>query len=442
MIVWRLAVADLRSSWRVWSGLFVVCAVGAVAASVPGVLVVGGLRTTGVRGLALLSIAGTTAAFGIIAVLVVVSAVVRLTAGLLGRTYALWQLVGVTPRGVRWTVLLQTTLVALVGTAAGAAVSVVAVPPLVTASLAGASGLGDVEVGASRWEVLAVVAVTVVVAVGAAVSGSRRAAATPPLVVLRSTPPAPGSRGLRAVVAVSLGALATSMLVGLPGSVPDGAAPALLIGPVLVAAVAVLGRSIGAPAVRAWTAVVPTSASVAFGVARATVRWSAARSDTTLAALLVAVGLPSALVGGQRTAASAIGSAVSTGGGAGATVLILSGPVLLAAIGAAATAAMAARDRVREGAQLRAAGASPGFQVGVAAFEGLILGLTGTLVAAATVLVTVVAEWAVLVGAHPATRPELPVAVLLSTGAFCTLLVVGSSVLPVLGGLRPRAVTP
>jgi putative ABC transport system permease protein len=132
----------------------------------------------------------------------------------------------------------------------------------------------------------------------------------------------------------------------------------------------------------------------------------------------------------HRTAASVVGA--GTSGGAGATVLVLSGPVLLAAIGAAATAAMASRDRARERDQLRAVGASGGLPVRIAALEGLVLGVTGTLVAAVLVVVAVVAEWAVLVGSYPAARPAVPVALLLSIGLFSTTLVVISSVLPAL----------
>lgn len=432
MIAARLAVADLRSSWQVWAGLFTVCAVAAVAGSVPGVLIVSGLRTPGVRGLALLSIAGTTAAFGLIALLVVVSAVVRLTAGLLERTHALWQLAGVTPRGVRVTMLLQTAVTATIGAVCGGTVAASVVPASVAASLADASGLAGVDVTGSGQETAAVVLSTVVAAVLAALPGSRRAASTSPLLLLRTETGGRRPGAGRIAVAVLLSALVVSMLVGLPRSVPDGAAPALLIGPVLIAVVAVLGRSIGAPVVRLWTAAVPERASVAFAVARATARWAATRSDTTLAALLIAVGLPTALVGGQRTAASAFGAATAHASGAGATLLVLSGPVLLAAIGAAATAAMSTRDRGREREQLRAIGASPGLAVGVAALEGLVLSVTGILIAGATVLIAVGAEWTVLAPSYPATRPTVPLDVLLWAGGFCSVLVVVSTLLPAL----------
>lgn len=431
MILARLVAADLRTSWRVWSGLCTVCAVAAVAGSVPGVLVVGGLRTPGVRGLALLSIAGTTAAFGLVAILVVVSAVVRLTAALLERTYALWQLAGVTPRGVRWTVLVQTALVALLGAVLGVAATGVVVPATVGAALAGASGLDGIRVAASWPEAVVVVGSTVTAAVVAGLSGSRSAATTPPLLGVGRGASGGRSWISRVVLAAVLAALAGSMLAGLPAAVPDGAASALLIGPVLVAAVAVLGRSVGAPVVRLWTAAVPASASVSFGLARAAVRRAAARSDTTLAALLVAVALPTALIGGQRTAASAVGG-VSGSGSAVTTVLVLSGPVLLAAVGAAATAAMAARDRAQEREQLLAVGATPALPVAVAALEGVVLGVSGALIGAVVVGVSVIAEWAVLVGQYPATRPIVPAGVLVVIGGLCTALVVVSSLLPAL----------
>lgn len=430
MILAQLAAADVRSSWRVWAGLFTVCAVAAVAGSVPGVLIVTGLQTPGVRGLALLSIAGTTAAFGLISVLIVVSAVVRLTAGLLERTYALWQLAGVTPRGVRVTMLVQTTVVATCGATVGAVAATILVPALVSASVADASGLAGVDVVSSGPEAIAVALFTIAAAVLAALPGSRRAANTAPLLLLGAGPVRRRTPVVRITVVVLLTTLAAGMLAGLPRSVPQGAAPALLIGPVLIAVVAVLGRWIGAPTVRLWTAAVPGRTSVAFGLARATVRWATSRSDTTLAALLIAIGLPAALVGGQRTAASAAGATSVPAGGSGATLLILSGPVLLAAIGAAATAAMATRDRAQEREQLRAVGASPGLTLGVAVLEGLVLSGTGLLIAGVTVVIAVCAEWAVLVPSYPSARPTVPVDVVLGTGVFCTVLVVASTLLP------------
>lgn len=439
MIIARLAAADLRSSWRVWVGLFVVCAVAAVAGSVPGVLIVGGLRTPGLQGLALLSISGTTAAFGLIAVLVVVSAVVRLTAGLLERTYALWQLAGVTPRGVRVTMLAETTVVAAVGAIVGAITATAFVPALVSHSLTGASGLRGVRIAGSWWEVIAVVCLTLGAAFLAAMPGSRRAAAVSPLIVLRAASERRKSIVVRVIVAGLLTALALAMLSGLPRSIPDGAAPALLIGPVLVAAVAVLGRTVAGSVLRLWTAVVPAWISVGFSLARASTRWSTARSDTTLAALLIAIGLPTALIGGQRTAATVSEGGAPGESSAGATALLLSGPILLAAIGAAATAAMTARDRAREGEQLRAVGASPGLPLLVGAFEGLIISLTGVLTAAATVGLAVVAEWVVLVGTYPTSRPVFPLGVLTFTGAACGGLIVVSALLPAVFSRRREA---
>ncbi|WP_156794761.1 hypothetical protein [Curtobacterium sp. BH-2-1-1] len=439
MIIARLAAADLRSSWRVWAGLFVVCAVAAVAGSVPGVLIVGGLRTPGLQGVALLSISGTTAAFGLIAVLVVVSAVVRLTTALLERTYALWQLAGVTPRGVRATMLTETTVVAAVGAIVGAVTATAFVPALVSESLTGASGLRGVRIAGSWWEAIAVVCLTLVAAILGAVPGSRRAAAVSPLIVLRAAPERRKSIVVRVIVAGLLTALALAMLSGLPRSVADGAAPALLIGPLLVAAVAVLGRTVAGTVVRLWTALVPERTSVGFSLARASTRWSTSRSDTTLAALLIAVGLPTALIGGQRTAVTAMQGGAPGESSAGATALLLSGPILLAAIGAAATAAMTARDRAREGEQLRAVGASPGLPLLVAAFEGLIISVTGVLTAAATVGLAVVAEWVALVGTYPASRPVFPLGVLTFAGAACGGLIVVSALLPAVLNMRREA---
>jgi putative ABC transport system permease protein len=434
----RFIAADLVDSWRVWLGALIVSIAASLAASVPGVLVVTGLTIPGLPGIALFSIAGTVLAFTVIAVVVVLTSVMRLTVSLLAPTYALWQLAGVTPRTVAVALMVQLAVVAAAGGAIGATLGAVSAPPLVTTWLHGATGLGLVRPVSAPVESTAVAVVTTVIALLAGIGAAVRAGRTLPIVVIRAEEGRErrGKTVVRVVVVAALSALALQMVLTIPSALRTGAAQALLVGPVLVAAIAVAGGAISAPVCRWLTALIPERLSVSFAIARATVAWSATRSASTVAALVVAIGLPSALVAGQRTVATVLGEHTS---GSGTTALVLGGPVLLAAVGAAATMFMAGRDRDREQSLLTTIGATPGFGVAVAALEGAILLFTGAVVATGVVAVVSVAEWMVLVGGHTAARPVLPIAELVAVTAVCAPLVIAAAVVPALGLGRKTA---
>jgi putative ABC transport system permease protein len=428
----RLIAADLVDSWRVWLGALAVSIAASLGASVPGVLVVTGLNIPGVPGIALLSIAGTVLAFTVVAVVVVLTSVMRLTVSLLAPTYALWQLAGVTPGTVAVTLMAQLAVVAAAGGTIGAALGAMSAPPLVTTWLHGAVGLSMVRPISTPAGSFGVAVVTTVIAMLAGIGAAVRAGRTPPVAVMR-TDEGVDRRGrtvVRVLLVATLSALALQMILTIPGALQTGAAQALLVGPVLIAAVAVAGTAVTAPVGRWWTALVPERSSVSFAIARATVAWSGTRSATAVAALVVAIGLPSALVAGQRTLATVLGEHAS---GTGTTSLVLGGPVLLAAVGAAATVFMAGRDRGREQRLLATVGATPAFGVAVAALEGVILLVTAAVVATGVVAVVSVAEWIVLIGGHPTARPVLPVAELVLVTAVCAPLVIAAAVVPSLG---------
>ncbi|OII06913.1 FtsX-like permease family protein [Curtobacterium sp. MCBA15_008] len=392
-----------------------------------------GIHTSGIRGLALFSIAGTVLAFTVVAVLVVLTSVMGLTVSLLRRTYALWQIVGVTPRAVTVAVLVQLIVVAVSGAVVGAVAGGLVAPAVVQRLLQDATGLETLRVSDSLTAVAVVAILTVGVALVGGLGAARRAGRTPAVLVLRDASAGRRRRPVRrAVTALLLLALAAQMLTTLPTSLDSGAAQAVLIGPVLVATVAVLGRIVSTPVLHSWTAMVP-GRFVAFWLAQATVRWSVARSDGALAALLVAIGLPAALVAGQQTVGTVLGGATARSGG---TLLILGGPVLLAAVGAAAISFMASRDREREQALLSQVGGTPALQVIVAVFEGLVLVLTAFLLAVLAVAVTVTAEWALLVGAHPQARPVWAIGTLLSGAAITGPLMVAATLFPMLSVRR------
>lgn len=428
----RLATAELRTSWQIWFGACVVAAAAAVAASIPATLLEAALRVGGVAGLALGSIAGTAMLFTVIAVLGAFAPVMRLTISLTGRTLALWQVVGVLPRTVTVIVLVEVSAVSatggVIGTAAGAAVA----PALVADWLRSASGFAGITPEIS-WSgapvvVVAVVFVAVVGSIRAAVGAGR----TAPALILRGAPPAARSMVARSILAAALVAVVAQMLITLPGTVRSGAPSSVLIGPLIIATVATLGRAVAVPLLAAWT-IVGSRMSTVFSIARSSAIWSAQRSSAAVVALLLAIGLPAAVEAGSRTVAPVVGAAHH---GTGGTLILLGGPTLLGAVGGAAVTFMTSRARHREQSIFRAMGAAPSFGIAGAVVESVSLLGTALLLATIAVVVTALAEWTVLVGSYPAVRPAVPVGTLLQAGALCTPLVLAASVAPVLHAIN------
>lgn len=434
----RLVFADMVGSARIWLGSFIVVAIAAFAATVPAALIETGLRDGTLVGLALVAIAGTVTVLSGVATVVVVGTVMRLTVALRRRSYALWQTVGVSPARVRSIVVAQLFVVAVVGAVLGAAVGALVVPGAVESALQGSNGVDTLSIVVSPIGAAVAAAVVVVVALLAGDGAARRAARTSPLEVLRASPAARRARSWpRWVLAALLLAVVVQMLSGLAGSAAAGSgAAAILIGPLLVAAVAVLGPVVFPRVMRQWTALVPAAASASWFVARANTLYAVDRSSTVVASLLVAVAVPGTFAAGQGTLAGALAilagtdnPGVDTGG---TTLLVLGGPVLLAAAGAAAATVMSSGARAREGALLSAAGAPPGFGVATALWEAVIQLGTAALLAVAVVAVTVGAESLVLSTVAPGTAPDFAAGTVATVFALSSVGILLATLVPTL----------
>jgi len=436
--VTRLVFADMVGSARIWLGSFIVVAIAAFAATVPAALTETGLRDGTLAGLALVAIAGTVTVLSGVATVVVVGTVMRLTVALRRRSYALWQTVGVSPARVRSIVVAQLLVVAVVGAVLGAAVGALVVPGAVESALQGSNGVDTLSIVVSPIGAAVAAAVVVVVAVLAGDGAARRAARTSPLEVLRASPAARRARSWpRWVLAALLLAVVVQMLSGLAGSAAAGSgAAAILIGPLLVAVVAVLGPVVFPRVMRQWTALVPAAASASWYVARANTLYAVDRSSTVVASLLVAVAVPGTFAAGQGTLAGALAILAGTDDpGAdtgGTTLLVLGGPVLLAAAGAAAATVMSSGARAREGALLSAAGAPPGFGVATALWEAVIQLGTAALLAVAVVAVTVGAESLVLSTVAPGTAPDFAVGTVVTVFALSSVGILLATLVPTL----------
>ncbi|GAB3605684.1 hypothetical protein GCM10027413_10930 [Conyzicola nivalis] len=432
-----LVFADMVRSARIWFGAFIVVAVAAFAATVPAALTETGLRDATLAGYALVAIAATITLLTVIATVVVVGSVMRLTVALRRRSYALWQTVGVMPSRVRGVVVTQLLVVAAAGAALGAAVGAFVTPAATESALDGSNGVDTFDVTISPIVAAGTAVAVAVVALLAGDSAARRAARTSPLEVLRESPVVRGARVWpRWAIAVVLLAVVAQMLSGLAASAAaGGGAAAILIGPLLVAATAALGPVVFPRVMRLWTAIVPASASASWFVARANTLYAVDRSSSIVASLLVAVALPGTFAAGEGTLARALailqgGEAVQNPGGT--TLLVLGGPVLLAAAGAAAATVMSSGARAREGALLSAAGAPPGFGLATALWEGAIQVVTAGLIAAVVIAVTATAQAWILSTVAPGATPDFSPVTFGSTFAVTTAGLLLATLVPTL----------
>ena len=394
----RLVLADLLAGVRIWAGLAAVLVAAGLAGTVPATLVRAGLDASGTAALAAYSLAGTATLLSLVAVLVVTTSTLRLAVTVRTRTFALWQVVGVLPRTAARIVLVEVLLVGFVAAVLGVLLGAAVAPRFVAYGLRGSSGLEALAPRLTGRDLLVVAVVTAGVVVLAAVGPSRRVAATPPIAALRDPDVADHRRRLLPLlVAAGLAVVAVGMLSTLPSSAARGANQLLLIGVVLVAVAAALAPQLTHPLLRAWSAL-PARRWPSLFLARAAALQGLGRTSAGVSAVVVAAGLPAALLGGVHTSTALAGGGSSGSAGA-AIALLIGGPVLLASIGAAAGVLISARDRSREQALLRAAGTGPAQTAGIAVLETFLVAVTGLLLAGVAVVLASTLELVVLAAA-------------------------------------------
>jgi putative ABC transport system permease protein len=428
--------ADLLSNLRVWIGTFVVLVAAAVAAGLPATLIDTATHAEMLTSLALLVLASTLIVLTTISVTVVLTSAVRSLVELRRRSFALWLIVGMQPRQVARIILGQIAIVAVAAAAVGGAVAAAVCPPVVGALLGAASGIETVRPTLGLPAAAICSAVVVLVTVLATMPLARQAGFTRPIAVLRGEAPGRGRPVVRIVLAVLLLVLAASMIGGLPGALANGASQSVLIGPVLIAAVSVVAQFIVPGIVRAWTALIPADTSVTWLLARASVIDAARRSSASIVSFTVALGLPWTFLVGQQT----IATATAASGGAGldprSLGLLMGGPTLLAAVGAAAGVFMASDSREHESALLTVAGAAPSTRLLTAVWEALIYVVTAAILSGAVVVVVALGSTLVLLPTAPAVRPEFGLAYGAASVAACLLLAWAATFAPMLA--RPR----
>lgn len=390
----RLVLSDLTAHARVWLGvLAVTIATGAVGAIAAGLIETGSVHGGRVQE----GLASTSAAvilFTAVTALIVLSSTANLTVALQQRGYALWQLVGIRPTLVALVVLAQLGIVGAIGALVGCLVAIPVFPSLFMWSFREWSDMQGISLRLGTISVLVVVAAITLVVLLGGLRGAWRASRTSPIEALRDPEPPRVRMGwFRIIVtALILGGTIT-LAVNLDGdaSISAFSGQAVLLTPLIAAALAAAGPLVFPLVLGAWTSLLPPSASASWFLARNSARYRLSQSSAAIAPLMVAIALAGGLYTTGATLAAA--EAVRTGSSEGfelapeGVVILLGGPLLLSAVAAAAVVFMSGHARDREFALVQAAGSTYEGITLTALWEAVIYTVTAALLGtAATVL--------------------------------------------------------
>lgn len=384
----RLVLCDLRDHAATWAGAFCVAVacgfVGGFAAS---------LIATARTYPNLESLAVTTIMFSAFAAVAVLVSAANLTVAAQCRSYALWQLANVSPRRVAAVVLAQLAVVAVLGAAVGTSIEAASFAPLFPIVFSSPfyqpidQVVLDVGLPLMPGVWLAVVGVFLV----GGLKGARSAGRTPPLAALRETElPRKGVTWLRVLLFVGLVLGTWQLASSLYGKDLDALSNSLFLPLLMAAALVTVAPVVFSVLLGAWTSLVPQGRLCAWYLARRTARYSLSASTSVEVPIMVGFGL----VAGIFSLGSLLETAMHQQGltGYSATldftsiVLLLGGPVLLCAVGAAVSVVMTSKTRTRDVSLLVAAGARPGTLLAAAACEALVHAVTATLAGMAVVV--------------------------------------------------------
>ena len=357
----RLVFSDLRDHAATWIGAFLV-AVGCGYIGGWAVSIEASAETFDV----LRSVGSVVIAFSSVAAVAVLALTANLTVDTQRRSYALWQLANMKPRLVSAVVLVQLVVVAVLGAMCGTLLTTITFSPLFPwvfgARVEYAQAVPRVGAASMPFVWLAVAGTFLC----GGLKGARSAGRTSPLAVLReSKPRRAGMTWMRVLLFAGLAIGAWQVAAIMIGSVPGVVMNWSLYLPILTTAgIAAIGPLAFAAILKAWTSVVPQS------------RWNA-----WYVAGIYSVMSIWADYSGQH-------GMTFTGLDLTAAILMMGGPVLLCAIGAAVSVVMTSKSRTRDVALLIAGGARPRTLLAAAACEAFIHAVTATLAGMAAVAVS------------------------------------------------------
>jgi putative ABC transport system permease protein len=435
----RLILSDLVTHARVWLGVLAVIVVagfvGAIAA---------GLLETGFHhgGRVLDGLSSTSAAvimFTSITALIVLTSTAGLTVALQKRSYALWQIVGIRPSLVGLVVLGQLAIVGALGAVIGSLIAIPVFEPLFIWVFRDWSNMQGISLHLGSVSVLIVVATVTAVVMLGGLRGARQASRVPPIEALRDPEPPRVRMGwLRILLTLLIvgGAIALAWALDGRASMAGFSGQAILMTPLIAAAMVTAGPVLFPVVLRAWTSLLPAHVSASWYLARNSSRYRLSQSTAAISPLLVAI----ALAGGLYTMAATMdqamadrsGSTTSTGLAPEGVVILLGGPLLLSAVAAAATVFMSGGARERELALIQAAGSTQPTVILTAFCEAVIYTVTAAILGAAATVIGGIIIAAKLALNFPVI--SFSTLGLIASGGF--VLILAATVAPTVAALR------
>lgn len=389
----RLVFSDLRDHAPTWLGAFLVAVacgcIGGWAASFQATanayaadpLLYKNLQQT----------VPVVISFSSVAAVAVLASAANLTVSVQRQSYALWQLANVRPRLVSIVVLAQMVVVAVLGAVCGTLLATSTVPLVFSLVINSQEGFSHVvpQVDASLLPAVWLVVAGVFLLGG--LKGARSAGKTPPLAALRDPEPKRmGMTWMRVILFAVLAACTCWFVYFMIEAGPSDAMNWSLFMPIfMVAALVPLAPLIFSAVLNAWTRLVPQKRWNAWYLARHTARYGLSASTSVESPIMVGFGLVAGVFSALGLFTSYLqsqGTVDINGLSLAAALLMLGGPVLLCAVGAAVSVVMTSRSRTRDVALLIASGARAETLMAAAACEALIHALTATIVGAVSVV--------------------------------------------------------
>lgn len=385
----RLVFSDLRDNCAIWVGAFIIAVVcgyiGGWAASI---------EATSATYENLRSFSIAVIAFSSLAALPVLASASNLTVSAQRRSYALWQLANVKPRFVSFVVLIQLAVVAVLGAACGTLLEALTFAPFFPWVFSSYDPPANVQIKLGENLMPVVWFVVAAIFIVGGMKGAVSAGKTPPLTVLREPEPKRIKMSvLRVLLFIGLAVLTCALAISMEGSEPGTGLEFSLYMPILVTAtVTPLAPLLCSALMKAWTSLVPRTRWNAWFLARRTASYGLSTSTSVETPVIVGFGL----IAGVFSLSAVMGSYVQERNMSGysttldwtSSVLLLGGPVLLCAVGAAVSVIMSSRSRSRDVSLLIANGAQSRTLVAAAACEALIHVVTATMIGMVCVVVS------------------------------------------------------
>lgn len=401
-VTFAFAIKSLRSRASAWTGALVMVTatsvlVAVVASQLETAILLPGDAGDVVRGYSL--------PMGLLALTVtavVLPTVLSRTVSVQTRDYALLRFAGVTPSQVRTLLSQQLITLTLVALPIGLLFGYPAALLFFDFSSEQSALLWYEELTYGAGTIITTIVVVVLFALVAGLGAARKAARAPILLAVVDTVSVPrarrGPRLLRICGAV-FGALVALGLIWFSFRLSGGTISTTILNVLGLGALALFSAtlamatlaSLALPALtRAWTRLIP-SRSATWLLARRAVQAQLAATSSGVLPMFVSLTLVGGVFSLLWTADAAFVAAGRLSAGQSATnvggvLLILSGGLFIAAVGASVSILVANRDRQREYKMRRALGEAAGRTVGSAVAESLIFVVSSVLLAALVVV--------------------------------------------------------